>query len=63
MGPGKQGKAEVYGRRIQCVDSVFEIERTAIIMIEVSGITDESLRKICVDAPVPVLVRDSKGTA
>ena len=25
MGPGEQGKAEVYGRGIQCVDSVFNI--------------------------------------
>ncbi len=63
MGPGEQGKAEVYGRGIQCVDSVFNIKHAAIIMIEVSGITDESLREIRVDAPVAIFVCDSKSAA
>ena len=62
MSPGEQGKAKVYGGRIQCVNSVFDVKHATVVMIEVSGITDESLSEIRVDAPVSILVRNSKGT-
>ena len=56
MGPRKQIETEVYGRGIQSIDCAFDVKHATIIMVEVSGFTNETLCEVCVYAPVTILV-------
>jgi hypothetical protein len=54
--PRKQREAQIDGGRIQSIDRVVQVQAQILVDIESSGLADQSLRQLRVDAPVAPLV-------
>ena len=62
-GPGKQGKAQLNGGRIQRVGGALEIAHKGITRVELRCLPDEDLGEVSEDAPVTVFVGVGQGAA
>jgi hypothetical protein len=54
--PGEQGQAQIDCGLIQCIHRLIQVDAEGIPGVESSGFGDETMSKIGVDSPVPVLV-------
>ena len=63
LGPGKQRKTKIDGRRIEGVGRLIEIDGEGIVGIEFPGMGDEDVSEVAVDAPIAPLVGIGQGTA
>jgi len=61
--PGKHRKAQIDGRRIQCVNRRIQIDGPLFFRIKAAGLDDQILRELCADAPVALLVGVGKVVA
>lgn len=63
LGPGKERQTQIDRCRIQRVDSILEFDAKAVVDIQMAGDGDQSLREVCVDAPVAHLIRIRQSVA
>ena len=62
-GPGKEGQAEINGRRIEGVHRLIQFDSQGIVDIQRASLGNEPLRKIGLDPPIAVLVGFGQGGA
>ena len=60
-GPGKQGQAQIDGRRIQSIDGVLQSHPETLSGVELPGRANQNLSEVRVDAPVALLVGVRQG--
>jgi len=63
LGPRKQLQAEIYSRRIQCVDRLRQIGNSCVLGVQISCLGNQHLGKVSENTPVPILVRISQCRA
>lgn len=63
LSPGEERKAEIDGCRIEGVGGVIQDNAKVFVGIKLSGVLNESLGKVGIDAPISVLVGFGQSTA
>jgi hypothetical protein len=55
--PRKQRQAKIDGGGIQCVNRLIQLHAKGVVGIKTSGPGNEDLCELCIDSPIPNLVR------
>jgi len=63
LSPGEKRETKVDGRGIEGIDCLLQLDAKIFLGVKDSGLADQDMGKIAVDAPVADLVRMSQGIA
>ena len=61
--PGKELQTQVYGGGVESIGCLLQLDPKVVVEIEIASDTNQHLRKIRVNAPIPVFVGSGQGAS